>query len=491
MKLNIRVKLIGPLILIMINAALMITVAYFSLQNIRADEERRLRIFSEFAAVSLTKSALARQDAPVHDYLINDDISEKTFYDRFVAETRRRLNSLEKNFALSKKEKQIITRVKKSQERIESDAEQIFTIPNPVGNKIGVQLMRDLDAKREQALGKLDELHRLEQEKIKSGLPFHERLIQGTQNNILFGLLIIFLIFLIFIYLVSRYVSQPILKLHRGVEEMSMGNLGVRVNLQTGDELQDLAEVFNDMAFNLSQEQQTAAKIQRRLLPQKQPKVPGINLFAKQALAKIVGGDWYDYYRLGDNLFVLIADASGKGMPGALLSTVTMSTMRSEPKTEVPLIELLKKTNKTVVNRLGAEDFVTLFAAQLNLNNYEFNYVNCGQEPPLIFQPSSGSWSTLKTASCLPIGISEPLFNPTVEVIKLSKGTRLILFTDGLHDVRDRQGRFFALELVIAWLNENKQLPLPSLIGGLVDKALKFGQGQLIDDITLLGMEII
>lgn len=490
MKINIRLKLIGPLILIVAVAVVMIGFGYFELRSLHGVEEENARLFYEFDAVTRIDAALAEQDAPVHDFLINGNRAEKIAYVRLAAITDQDIERVEKNFVLNAKEQKLLSRVKNLQKEIKTNAETIFALPDPIGNKTGNQLMKDLDSERTEALAQLAVHHNIDRGEIGAArLKAND--VRASENYFIAGLLLIAVVALLFIYLVTLYVYRPLLELHQGVDEMTQGNLGVLIQLKTRDELQDLADAFNMMAFNINQEQQTAAKIQRRLLPQKHPKIQGVRLHARQALAKVVGGDWYDYYRLQDELFILIADASGKGMPGALLSTVTMSAMRSEPKTEIPLIELLRKTNQTVVNRLSAGDFVTLFIAQLNLKTHVLSFVNCGQEPPLIFEPEKALWSDLKTNSGLPIGISDKLFNPKLESIKIGKGCRILLYTDGLHDIRNPRGDFFTVERATDWLNRNQQMPIKPLIDGLLQEALEFGDSHILDDITMLGMEIV
>jgi len=289
----------------------------------------------------------------------------------------------------------------------------------------------------------------------------------------------------------ANYVTAPLGRLHREVKSISSGNFERRISIKTGDEIEELADDFNDMFDSIREEQLTAASLQEKLLPPKRIRVKGVKIHAHQVQAKVVGGDWYDYYHTNNSVSFLIADASGKGMAGALVATLAMSSLRSEVKNLETIGMVLRKTNRTIESRLGAGNFSTMFFGNLSLITHELTYINCGHEPPFWYRAEADSWEFLQSRSSLPLGISTEHFHPRKEKVQLKKGDKLLLYTDGLHDVRNQKRHFFGLEAITTWLNSHEQITINELIDSLLEKALAFGENVIPDDITLLGLEVV
>jgi len=488
MKLDLRTKLMGPSIIIMLTIIIMAVVYFFSLQALSDAENKSAELFHEFSASHQINTALAIQVIKIHDYALSGSIKHQAQLDHLTAKTDAAIENLRDNFPLTTPEKKILENIVTIQANIKNKTEQIYTITNPIGNKKSDQIIKAIDRNNIKAFVELNKFLLIDRKEIKAASR-QATAAQRGQYYFMVGMAFILAIIIFSVFFITNNVAKPLSQLCQGAEKLEHGDFSAHIDLKTGDQLENLAATFNQMAFNLQQEHQTAANIQRRLLPAAFPKIPGIKVHSRQALAKIVGGDWYDYYQLDNDLIFLVADASGKGMPGALLSTVTMATMRSEPKRNMALPELLLKTNRTVVKRLGSGDFVTMFIARVNAATRELVSVNCGHEPPLLFRADSASWSIFKASSGLPIGISETLFQPKIEKTLLRPGDRLLLYTDGLHDIRNQKGEFFRLEPALNWLEKNKSLPLRTLVDGLIDRTMKFGNQKIIDDITLLGIE--
>ena len=143
----------------------------------------------------------------------------------------------------------------------------------------------------------------------------------------------------------------------------------------------------------MDQELNTAASIQINLMPQENPKLPGYQIAAKNIPSRMVGGDFYDFISFDEShLGIIIADVSGKGIPGAILMASARATLRAyleEPHgVEWPITRL----NEVLCRDTRPDQFVSLFYGILDVEDETFTYVNAGHNPPILFldEPTSG-----------------------------------------------------------------------------------------------------
>jgi sigma-B regulation protein RsbU (phosphoserine phosphatase) len=218
-------------------------------------------------------------------------------------------------------------------------------------------------------------------------------------------------ILLLLIYssgLMAGRLTRPIRQLEGGVREIAAGNFDKKLQISTGDEIENLAESVNSMSEdlklyteNLAQvaaekersrtELEVAAQIQQDMLPSTFPPFPERQEFSIYALmqpARDVGGDFYDFYIVQDNyLVVTIADVSGKGVPAALFMAKCQSVLKScimGAKSPENLGAILEKANRELCQNNEAAMFVTVLVGVLDLRNGHFTYAHCGHCPPLL-----------------------------------------------------------------------------------------------------------
>jgi sigma-B regulation protein RsbU (phosphoserine phosphatase) len=184
-------------------------------------------------------------------------------------------------------------------------------------------------------------------------VPANEIFAEVEIQNELFSIIIIcFSMAMLFIafMLISALINQPLKRLTQSVSQLSLGNLDVRIEVATNDELGLLAQTFNKMATNLKEsidaharehaekerigaELNVATQIQASMLPcifPAFPHRPEFDIYASMQPAKEVGGDFYDFFLVNDNtLAVVMADVSGKGVPAALFMVITKTLIKN------------------------------------------------------------------------------------------------------------------------------------------------------------------
>lgn len=491
MRLSIRAKLLGAftvLSLFYIFASANVYLYSKSLNRVSKNNTHALEHFVE--ACALDRSL--RSSVPMLiRYTDKNDLNEQDkFVNTWVA-FENKADELEKA-GITSEQQSWLEKIKPLREKINKDMEELFSLP--AGNENIPTLELNIENSLNTIVTYLYEFRGESEKHLSSGFGQISN-VSAVERNFAVSIFGMVILWFSSTFITSRLVTTPLSRLHKEVKLIAGGNFERRISIKTGDEIEELAEDFNEMFQSINDEQLTAATLQEKLLPPKRIRVKGIKLHAHQVQAKVVGGDWYDYYHTNNSVSFLIADASGKGMAGALVATLAMSSLRSEVKTLDTIGMVLKKTNRTIESRLGSGNFTTMFFGNLSLDTHELTYINCGHDQPFWYRHETDNWQFLESRPSLPLGISTEHFHPRKEKIQLVKGDKLLLYTDGLHDVRNKERKFFGLEAILNWLNNqetnDKHRSINEIIDELLDKALVYCERQIPDDITLLGLEVI
>ncbi|MBD3335099.1 MAG: SpoIIE family protein phosphatase [Candidatus Eisenbacteria bacterium] len=234
----------------------------------------------------------------------------------------------------------------------------------------------------------------------------------------------------------------------------------------------------------LEQEMETAARIQRSLLPAQLPEESGYAVFARQQSCLETAGDLYEVCRLPDGkLGIALGDVSGKGAGAALLMSHAMACMRVLFDQELPLVEFAQRLNRHIFKSSDPMSFVTLLIGRLDSRSHTFEFVNAGHDPPLLFA-ADGSFSRLDSTG-MPIGLMET--SPyTEQSVALPENGLLCVYSDGIPEAQ-RGEEFYETERLIACLKERRDEPLEEIVTGVLHDVQSFlGDHSQGDDITML-----
>lgn len=197
--------------------------------------------------------------------------------------------------------------------------------------------------------------------------------------------------------------------------------------------LRDLADwVEKEMAID--QELLRASEVQRRLLPASAPAVPGYEVAGRCRPARQVGGDFFDWYQVGDRFQFVVCDVMGKGVPAAIIGASVRALLRGASRFN-DVGEAMNRMAFTLEqDLLETSSFATMFTARLDPTRHELSYVDAGHGLGVVLE-ASGSVRRL-TSDGLPIGASfgEPL---PVHTTTLAPGDTLLLVSDGFLDFFD------------------------------------------------------
>jgi serine phosphatase RsbU (regulator of sigma subunit) len=265
------------------------------------------------------------------------------------------------------------------------------------------------------------------------------------------------------------------------------------------------ARLYEDSVTRVEQELEIASRIQSNLFPRALPQLPGLALDARCLPARETGGDFYDFVLLGagdrrdrlaegDNqlplLAIIVGDASGKSVPGAMLMAIARSIARSEARNHRTPELVMRETNRWIAEDVPRRSFVALSYATLDLANRRLAFSNGGQLAPLRHRPDGRVEYLEPPGPTLPLGILADTPYAAREVA-LDPGDLLVFYTDGIVEAKDRDGQLFGFERFEGLIRAHGHLPPEELIELLLRTLADFmGGTPQHDDMTVVAMRI-
>lgn len=228
-----------------------------------------------------------------------------------------------------------------------------------------------------------------------------------------------------------------------------------------------------------------ASEMQQMMVPGILPDEPYFSLDSIYIPQIGVGGDYFDVIPTSDSSYIFcVADISGKGFAAALLMSNVQANLKVLADLPLDMSELIRSLNKVIYKVTKGDKYITMFIAEYNITTKELTYVNAGHVAPLYIQ--KGKVDYLKEG-CMILGAFEDL--PFVEVgqKKIDGSAKLLAFTDGLTDLRNRNGDYFNEKEVESFFTQNQLLPVNEINQRLLTKIEAFkSELSYPDDITVL-----
>jgi sigma-B regulation protein RsbU (phosphoserine phosphatase) len=283
--------------------------------------------------------------------------------------------------------------------------------------------------------------------------------------------------------------------------------IGNKINGQevSSDELEFLETLGNETMISIENAQlveemlekqrmedelMIARDMQKQLLPQTLPDIPGIEIIGRNVSSREVGGDYYDCIKLSDNLYGLaIADVSGKSMPAALLMANIQASLRALVLDYHETVETVSHINSIIYQNTTLDKFITFFYCILDTDKRTIIYTNAGHNPPYLLH-ADGSIETLEEGGLI-LGMMPdvPYQSATSE---LAPGDVLFMFTDGITEAMNDKDEEYGEERLEPLLKDMVQNPLTEIMDGVESSILDFvGDMPQTDDMTMLAMKIL
>ncbi len=305
----------------------------------------------------------------------------------------------------------------------------------------------------------------------------------------------------------SRMITRNIQVLIEDLEEIGKGNLDHEVRVRSNDEIGLIADAIRNMTRQLKQAQEklieserlkheveVARRIQSILLPRSMPRMPGYEFTAAYHPALVVGGDYYDYFRmLGGQWGFLVADVSGKGVGGSLVMVMFRTIIHSEAPISSSPKELLLKAHESIVGEIPDDMYITCGIAALHPTKGEVLLTSAGHNPPLYYSAARDKAVFLELEGA-PVGLSMLDRDVLEEVleersINMDAGDVIMLYSDGITEAVNLNGEQFGEKRLkdLFYSVASKGASAEEIKDAILDSISAFTRGApQSDDITLL-----
>ncbi len=308
--------------------------------------------------------------------------------------------------------------------------------------------------------------------------------------------------------ILSGFITTPVKRLAEGARRIGDGDLNVRVKVSGRDEIGQLATTLNDMTTRLAQareemvekermskELEIARGIQQSLLPTAFPEMEAVEVAAVCESATEVGGDYFDLLAIDNRrVGIVIADVSGKGVPGLLVMGVARSVIRAQARQHLSPREVLIRANDIIAPDIHKGMFVTVLYGVLDVERRIFSFANAGHNPLIIIKRRGPvPYEIIKTQG-RPVGfMSGTFFDDRLEetTLPLEEGDIIFVYTDGIMDSLNANDEEFGMDRLLETLAEKREASVQEITASVLQRISAFvGDRPQQDDTTMLAISL-
>jgi serine phosphatase RsbU (regulator of sigma subunit) len=258
--------------------------------------------------------------------------------------------------------------------------------------------------------------------------------------------------------------------------------------MRISESQRNLLDTLRTLSARIREEVAHASRIQQELLPDPAFRFNGLSIAAGITTSTEIGGDFYDYFRCGDNrLGLIIADVSGHGVQSGMVTTAAKASLHTLLSSGVSTpAELLSGMNRAIIATARRRLLMTCFIAVIDTEKERLDYANAGHNFPYLYQGQSGELDLLQEASGFPLGFDEGAEFPeyTTEFVR---GDSLVLYTDGIVECRGGNDEEFGYERMERLIRTEIRRAPDEVVDALLEGAREFaGTCALEDDATVL-----
>ena len=322
---------------------------------------------------------------------------------------------------------------------------------------------------------------------------------------LLFGLFVLFmLLFEIISITVHQYVVEPIQVVNRSLAQIRAGNLNEKAAVNGNSEFEELSlginttvdalkETMRQIEEKNRQELEFAREVQNSALPSGSLSGSGFVTLGSMRAAREVGGDFYDYFLIGeDKLAIVIADVSGKGVPAALFMMTAKTLIRNFVLGGRSPAEALHLANVQLCENNEKGMFVTVWLGILDLQDGRLEFANAAHNPPLLKKSGDPfiymDYKKYRRGLVLG-GLAEVRYSNNE--IYLSPGDVLFLYTDGVTEAVNHDLELYGEDRLLKCMEDNYGLAPELLLRAVRSSIDVFASGmEQYDDITMVVLKI-
>jgi sigma-B regulation protein RsbU (phosphoserine phosphatase) len=262
----------------------------------------------------------------------------------------------------------------------------------------------------------------------------------------------------------------------------------------------DHGNVIGNMAFitDMTEHKKAlalAGEVQKSLLPQDKPQVPGLDIAGRNISCDEIGGDYFDFLGCRDSnkgpFSVVVGDISGHGVDSALLMTTARAFLRMRASQPGTISEIITAMNHHLYRDvLKTGRFMTLFYLTIDRKHKRLCWVRAGHDPALIYDPDRDDFEELK-GSGVALGVNDKSDYKENRKTGLSNGQIICVGTDGIWEAANGDGEMFGKERVRDIIRRNAEADADTILNTVYDELHQFTIGQRVqDDITLVVIKV-
>jgi sigma-B regulation protein RsbU (phosphoserine phosphatase) len=240
---------------------------------------------------------------------------------------------------------------------------------------------------------------------------------------------------------------------------------------------------------HLESELELAQDVQKMLLPQEVPNIPGLEIAAFSRPAQIVGGDYFDFVDFSNGFHGLaIADVAGHGVSASLHMASIQALLRTLVPVNKSPAEVMSQVHKLFIHNIRFETFVTFFIGAFDSSTKTLTFSNAGHLPPLVLRNNKSKKESVEMLR--PTGAAIGLIEEAEfaeKTIELQKEDLLVLYTDGITEAVNLQNQEFGRERLIKLIQQVNNAPVKQVVQEIRQSLKEFSEGKpLADDTTIV-----
>ena len=262
----------------------------------------------------------------------------------------------------------------------------------------------------------------------------------------------------------------------------------------------DQGEVIGNMAFvtDMTEHKKAlalAGEVQKSLLPQSKPDVPGLDIAGRNVSCDEIGGDYFDFLWRRENpdgpFTVVVGDITGHGVDSALLMTSARAFLRMRASQPGTMSQIITAMNRHLTQDvLETSRFMTLFYLTVDLQKDHIDWVRAGHDPAILYDPQQDAFEDLK-GSGVALGVNDAFEYSENHRKGLTNGQIIAIGTDGIWEAFNKKGAMFGKARFKEIIRQNAKAGADDILNAVYNEINQFAEGQKSeDDITLVIVKV-
>jgi serine phosphatase RsbU (regulator of sigma subunit) len=302
------------------------------------------------------------------------------------------------------------------------------------------------------------------------------------------------------LFFLQRRIIGPVVSVSEASTRVASGDMEPLPVYRGKGEISELIHSFNEMVEGLKHRDQMrqalnlAREVQQNLLPNYNPVIEGLNIAGKSIYCESTGGDYYDYLYEGDHtankIDIVVGDVSDHGIQAALLMATARSALHQRWSLSDNIVHILSDVNRQLVRDVKESGhFMTLFYAEIDLQNKYIRWINAGHDPAILYNRFTNTFDELGGRNA-PLGIDENVEYKYLQR-EIFNGQIIVIGTDGIWESRNNDSEMFGKDKLREVVRANASESAETILNSVINEVEKFSYPlKNEDDITLLVIKI-